>query len=293
MNATLTSVGLIKGTFGQTIGRTGSPAPLAFKAGRARRRADLIAVALVFLAYTATVWVAYEATFVHALLVGAANTIPVVIFAAIVRRIIVTHLIGKRALVQGIAHLGLCAAFSFASYWLLLVLLGMVNSPSPLTFLVKAFVARGMAWQLLENVTTYALVATLSYAQAARATAPSQPDPAAVPAIPKEPPRFLVRSGDELRPIDLDRIVSIAGADDYAELSTLDGKRLVAMTLAEFEATLDAARFVRIHRSRIVNLDFVERAEPDGAGRLLLHMRNGETIATSRTGARMLKTRVI
>jgi len=67
----------------------------------------------------------------------------------------------------------------------------------------------------------------------------------------------------------------------------------VTMTLAEFEATLDPARFMRVHRSRIVNLDYVLRAEPAGAGRLLLYMKNGETVSTSRTGARSLKTRVI
>jgi len=65
------------------------------------------------------------------------------------------------------------------------------------------------------------------------------------------------------------------------------------MTLAEFEATLDARRFVRVHRSRIVNLDIVERAEPAGAGRLLLHLQTGESVSTSRTGARLLKSRVI
>lgn len=257
------------------------------------RRGDLLAVVLVFLAYAVTIWVAYASTWTFALATGAANTVPVVIFAAMARRLILARLIGRDLWVQAVGHAVLCAVFSFGVYWLLLVMLGVANSPSPLNFNVKAFVTRGMAWQMLENVTTYALVAALSYAQAARAAARRSPDPAPAAAGPKEPARFLVRTGDELRPIDIDRIVSIAGADDYAELSTLDGKRLVAMTLAEFEATLDPSRFVRVHRSRIVNLDFVDRAEPDGAGRLLLHMQSGETISTSRTGARLLKTRVI
>jgi hypothetical protein len=258
-----------------------------------RHGPDLLAAALIFVAYTVTIWVAYGSPWSRATLVGLANAVPVVIFAAIVRRIIVTRLIGRSLLVQAAGHAVLCAVFSLAAYWLLLIFLGMANSPSPLNFAVKAFITRGAAWQLLENVTTYAVVAALSYLQAARAVPIPHPAPAPAPAIPKEPPRLLVRSGDELRPIDLDRIVSISGADDYAEISSLDGKRLVAMTLAEFEATLDPAKFVRIHRSRIVNLDFVDNAEPDGAGRFLLHMRTGETISTSRTGARLLKTRVI
>jgi two-component system LytT family response regulator len=152
-----------------------------------------------------------------------------------------------------------------------------------------------MSWQLLENVTTYGVLAALTYARTPKpalkplASAPIVP----TAAVPKEPSRFLTRVGDELRPVDLDRIVSIEGADDYAELSTLDGKRLVSMTLSEFEATLDPTRFVRVHRSRIVNLEYLERAEPARAGRLLLQMRNGDTVSTSRTGARALKSRVI
>jgi DNA-binding LytR/AlgR family response regulator len=183
--------------------------------------------------------------------------------------------------------------FSLISYWLLIVMLAAATSPSPWNFVVKNFVVRGMSWQLLENVTTYGLLASLTYARRPRTALDPAPAGPAITPSPKEPSRYLVRIGDELRPIDLNRIISISGADDYAELTTLDEKRLVAMTLAEFEATLDPTRFVRVHRSRIVNLDHVERAEPAGGGRLLLHMRNGETISTSRTGARSLKSYVI
>jgi two-component system LytT family response regulator len=258
-----------------------------------RHQADLVAVLLVFLAYTATIWVAFNSTWLFAVLTGAANTVPVVIFAAVVRRIIIKHLVGRKSLVQMAWHAGLCFGFSVASYWLVLVMLAVATSPSPWNFTVEPFVTRGTAWQLLENVTTYALVAALSYLQAARAALAPLPLPAPLQEAAREPSRLLVRVRDELRPIDLDRIVTIAGADDYAEVTTLDGKHLVSMTLAEFEETLDPARFVRVHRSHVVNLDFVDRAESAGAGRLLLHMKNGATVSTSRSGAQLLKSRVI
>ena len=258
-----------------------------------RHKGDLFAVLLVFIAYTATIWVAFDSTLIFAVLTGAANTVPVVIFGAVVRWIIIKHLIGKRALLVTAWHAGLCIGFSVASYWLLLVMLAVATSPSPWKFAVEPFITRGTAWQLLENVTTYALVAALSYLQAARAVPSPLPLPAPAQEAVREPPRLLVRVRDELRPIDLDRIVSVVGADDYAEITTLDGKHLVSMTLAEFEETLDPARFVRVHRSHIVNLDFVDRAEPAGAGRLLLHMMSGATVSTSRTGAQLLKRRVI
>lgn len=261
----------------------------------ASRWLDLLFALLVLAAYMTVLSVVWKVALISELPNGIVDTLPVVIFGAIARRLIIGRLVGRSVPVQIIGHAVLCVGFSLAVYWLTLVFQGVLVSPSPLTFFVRNFEPRAMAWQTFENVTLYAVVAAISYAQAPQLRAPSTQEPAPSGASPekKDSSRYLVRSGDELRPIDLDRIVSIAGADDYAELSTLDGKRLVAMTLAEFEASLDPARFVRIHRSRIVNLDFVDSAEPDGAGRLLLHLRTGETVSTSRTGARLLKTRVI
>jgi hypothetical protein len=254
---------------------------------------DLLAIAIVFVAYTLTVWSASQQSLGNAVIAGAINAVPLVICGLAARHAIVAWVMGRRTLVQAIGHVVLCILFSLISYWLLIVMLAAATSPSPWNFVVKNFVVRGMSWQLLENVTTYGLLASLTYARRPRTALDPAPAGPAITPSPKEPSRYLVRIGDELRPIDLNRIISISGADDYAELTTLDEKRLVAMTLAEFEATLDPTRFVRVHRSRIVNLDHVERAEPAGGGRLLLHMRNGETISTSRTGARSLKSYVI
>ncbi|RAO74513.1 hypothetical protein CA260_20375 [Dyella jiangningensis] len=105
--------------------------------------------------------------------------------------------------------------------------------------------------------------------------------------------RYFVRIGDELRPIDMNAVVSIGGADDYAEVWTLTGRHLVRMTLAEFTKSLDPAKYARVHRSWIVNVHRIARAEPAGGGRLLLHMETGQTISTSRTGAKLLRDRVI
>ncbi|ANB19277.1 Hypothetical protein I596_3288 [Dokdonella koreensis DS-123] len=60
-------------------------------------------------------------------------------------------------------------------------------------------------------------------------------------------------------------------------------------SLGEFERRLDPTRFVRIHRSGIVDLDPFDRAEPAGSGCFRVAPRNGETLRTSREGARKLR----
>jgi len=286
-----------------------------------RRTFDLLAVAGIFVAYSITIRLALNLDLRESLLGGAANTVPVVIFGAMVRRIILRRLIGRPTVIQLIGHLLLCAAFVFLSYGLLIVLLGLVEGQGPNGFLVKPFSISGASWQSLENVTTYALVATVSYLQGQQgvsdargralvtddsqrlarggqsdALIATQPAEAAEDAEARTDvalSRYFVRIGDELRPIDMDTVVSIGGADDYAEVSTLSGKHLVRVTLAEFAKSLDPTKYVRVHRSWIVNVHRVARAEPAGGGRLLLHMETGQTISTSRAGARLFRDRVI
>jgi DNA-binding LytR/AlgR family response regulator len=50
---------------------------------------------------------------------------------------------------------------------------------------------------------------------------------------------------------------------------------------------------VRVHRSAIINLRRLAKAEPAWAGRLLAHMTNGETIPISRSGAQALKQLIV
>lgn len=265
-----------------------------------RRGGDLLAIALVFSAYAITVRVAFNLSFGAALADAAANTAPVVIFGAAARHIIVERLAGRGLLIQILGHAALCAAFALLSFWCLLVLLGLANSASLIDFSVRSFSTQGTAWQMLEEVTTYAVLAALTYAQLGRSVPATQVDTPPVDRIgpaerarEPEPSRYFIRSGEDLRPIDLDRVVCIGGADDYAEVTTLDGVRLVRLTLSEFERTLDSAKFARVHRSWIVNLDCVERIEPAGGGRMLLHMKTGHAIPASRSGARRVRDRVI
>lgn len=298
-----------------------------------QRNFDLCAVLAVFVAYTVTLRFALGLDLAGSLLGGLANTLPVVLFGLAVRRIVVRYLIGKPATVQLLAHAVLCAMFMLLSYWLLIVLLGFFFGAAPDGFVVRPFKGGGAAWQSLQNFTTYALIAAASYLSVQmRVAAPagagqtagapagdlavqaaetaqefdSAPalDPVPEPAPSLTPPepearvdaalsRYFVRIGDELRPLDIGSVVCIGGAGDYAEVTTLTGKHLVRVTLAEFAGSLDPAKYVRVHRSWIVNTDRIARLESAGGGRLLLHLETGQTISTSREGASLLRSRVL
>lgn len=255
-------------------------------------RLTLIGTPIVFVAYTTALAVGHGSSIRDALPGGFANTIPTVLFGAIAFQVIRAWLMKQHPLLQATGHAALCAIFSVVSYWLLVVLLGAVAGVSVIQFNVAPFPVRASVWQLLENATVYAVIATFAY----RGTA--SPQVTVVLSADRDEghrglSRYFIRSGDDIQPIDIDSIVSIAGADDYAEVATLNGRHLVRMTLAEFERSLDPERFLRVHRSRIVNFERIVRAEPAGGGRMLLHMEDGEAIPASRAGSRLLRHRVI
>jgi len=274
-------------------GRIEAPAPSALSAS-ASTRIGLIGAGLVFVAYTVTLWVANDVDPATAVAGGAANSAAVILLGFLAYRIMVTQISGRSLAVQILGHAFLCAAFALLAYWLVTVFSGVMNGESPTEFIVRSFPKRAMAWQLLENVTTYGLIVALAVLRTRSAHIPgfaSAEWGGGEPAPDRIFTRYLVRIGDELRPIDVATIVSIAGADDYAEVVTTDARHLVRMTLGEFEQSLDPARFVRVHRSRIVNFERISRAEPAGGGRLLLHMDDGEAITASRAGSRLLRER--
>jgi two-component system, LytTR family, response regulator len=256
-------------------------------------RLALVGTPVVLAAYALALGIARDLPPRDALAGSVANTIPAVLFGILAYRLVRAWLVGRTVAAQIAGHAVLAAVYALLSYWLLMVMLGVVNGISIVQFTVEPFPVRASAWQLLQNVTIYGLIAALAYIG-------PRSEPVTVvlsgeggDAEPRRLTRYFIRSGDEIQPIDVASIVSIAGADDYAQVRTVDGTHLVRMTLAEFEKTLDPTRFIRVHRSRIVNVEQIARAEPAGSGRLLLYMHDGEAIPASRAGSRLLRDRVL
>jgi two-component system LytT family response regulator len=236
-------------------------------------------------AYAVTLGVARDLTLWQSLVGGAANAIPTFLFGVAAYWLVRTFLVGRPLFIQIPGHAIVGALFALFTYWLITVMLGIAGAASVVEFSVRPFPHPASSWQLLQNLTTYGVIATLAYLHAYPASAA-----VALPGATAQPlNRYFIKSGDDFIPMDVDKIVSISGADDYSEVATLEGKHLARMTLAEFEQALDPARFIRIHRSRIISVQHVQRAEPAGGGRLLVHMENGESIPASRSGSKRLR----
>ena len=93
--------------------------------------------------------------------------------------------------------------------------------------------------------------------------------------------RLVVKEGDKftlLRPEEVDWVNS---ADDYIEVHARGNTFLVRQTLSELEATLDRDRFVRIHRTTIVNGDRIQTITPLPQGDFSVTLTNGAVLRLS------------
>lgn len=94
--------------------------------------------------------------------------------------------------------------------------------------------------------------------------------------------RITLRDGARTLILRPDTIDWIEAAGNYARLHADGGHRLVRTTLATIETKLDPNRFVRIHRSSIVNVDRVAVLEPAGRDLVAL-LRDGRRLGVSRS----------
>ena len=101
--------------------------------------------------------------------------------------------------------------------------------------------------------------------------------------------RIVVRDGTRVTLIPVAKLDYVEAQDDYVALATHGAKHLKQQTIASVEAGLDPARFVRIHRSYIVNFERVVRIEPYGKDSRLAILGDGTRLPVSRTGYARLK----
>ena len=95
--------------------------------------------------------------------------------------------------------------------------------------------------------------------------------------------RFLVRARGKVVVVRAEDIDWIEAADYYATLHVGGDSHLIRETMTDLEGSLDARRFVRVHRRAIVNIDRVREVHPLFRGDCTLVLADGTQVRLSRT----------
>jgi two-component system, LytTR family, response regulator len=94
--------------------------------------------------------------------------------------------------------------------------------------------------------------------------------------------RLVVKSGGRVYFLRTEEIDWIEAAGNYVRLHLGDDSHLFRETMNRMETRLDARRFVRIHRSRIVNTERIKELQPWFNGEYVVILRNGTRLTLSR-----------
>jgi len=99
-----------------------------------------------------------------------------------------------------------------------------------------------------------------------------------------------VKSGQKIQVIMIPDIYYLQSDGDYVMIFTEKGKYIKEQTMKFFEEHLPKGKFVRIHRSCIVNIETILRIELYKKQQQMLTLKNGHQIKASTNGYKNLKS---
>lgn len=107
---------------------------------------------------------------------------------------------------------------------------------------------------------------------------------------PEERSRIVVKENGNIRIIPVHEIHYIEAYDDYVKIFTQKEMFLKKKTMSFYEQSLDAAQFIRVHRSYLIQISQITRIEPMEKETYIALLKSGARIPLSKTGYSKLKT---
>jgi len=101
--------------------------------------------------------------------------------------------------------------------------------------------------------------------------------------------KIVVKSNNNVFVIPLNEVTYIESEDDYVMVHSAKGKHLQYQTMSYYEEHLDAAIFIRIHRSFIVNIHYITKIEKFGKETYQVVLKDGTGLKVSRSRYQELK----
>lgn len=102
--------------------------------------------------------------------------------------------------------------------------------------------------------------------------------------------RIVLRDGSDVHIIPITKLDYAEAQDDYVALASEGKKRLKQQTISSLEQSLDPARFLRVHRSYILNIERLKKLEPYGKDSHVAILTDGTRLPVSRSGYTRLRS---
>ena len=156
-------------------------------------------------------------------------------------------------------------------------------------FALRAFDVHAVDY-LLKPFAPERLATALDRVRTRQATAAVEPAALRQHARPGAPlDRVVIRDGAQVHVVPVDRIDYVEAQDDYVAFRTAGRTLLKEQTLGDLEGQLDRRRFVRIHRSYLLNIDRLARVELYAKDSRVAILTDGSRLPISRAGYQRLQ----
>lgn len=101
--------------------------------------------------------------------------------------------------------------------------------------------------------------------------------------------RIFVKTGSKIDVVSVADIIHIDADDDYVEIFTAEKKYLKKETMNYLENNLPEEIFIRVHRSSIINTNYIEKLERYGKESYLVILKDGSKVNVSKSRVKELK----
>lgn len=111
---------------------------------------------------------------------------------------------------------------------------------------------------------------------------------------PEYPRRIASRVGERISFLELDAVTHFIAQDKLTYALVNGCQHCVDQSIAELEQRLDPAKFLRVHRSALVNVDWIHELNAGFAGKVVLSLKDAQhtQIPVARDRVRILKSRL-
>ncbi|MBX2944790.1 MAG: response regulator transcription factor [Cyclobacteriaceae bacterium] len=104
---------------------------------------------------------------------------------------------------------------------------------------------------------------------------------------------IFVQKSEKLINLPVEEIMFLEASGDYTILTTKNDQFVSSSGIGKLEEILNPETFIRVHRSTIININFLKEIEKHFNGGMIVKMQSGKSFPVSRTYAKLIRKKVV
>lgn len=104
---------------------------------------------------------------------------------------------------------------------------------------------------------------------------------------------LFVQKSEKLLNLPVEEIMFLEASGDYTILTTKGDQFVSSSGIGKLEEILNPETFIRVHRSTIININFLKEIEKHFNGGMIVKMQSGKSFPVSRTYAKVIRKKVV